>query len=256
MAPTVIQRALLEKVAQDNGFDVPKESGANWLAFSSTQVPLTLWLAPFGDHWCCAFSQAAVEAELVSQTTDANLPPPPGAGAARQVADLSQLHRVVRRAYQLSATLPDELLNEFERQTKDLPRTTEIERLVVQRVGQDIFREGLIRYWEARCAVTGLAQPDLLRASHIKPWSKCDTDHERLNVFNGLLLAVHLDAAFDRGLVTFDDAGAILISPQLSNDDVAILGLATALKLRRLESGHRTAIAWHRDTLFRRTSGQ
>lgn len=256
MALNVVQRSLLEKLAQDNGFDALVETTDTWLAFSSTQVPLKLWLGVVGGGWCVAFSQPGVAADLTALTTPTTVSPPAGADEARQVGDLSQLHHVVRRAYQLSATLPDELLREFERKTKDLPRTTEVERLVALRVGQDVFREGLMRYWEGRCAVTGLTEPELLRASHIKPWSKCDTDHERLNVFNGLLLAVHLDAVFDRAFITFDDTGAMLISPRLSNDDAAILGLATTLKLRRLESGHRTAIAWHRDTLFRRTSGQ
>lgn len=59
----------------------------------------------------------------------------------------------------------------------------------MQRVGQDIFRQGLMECWESRCAITGLAIPELLRASHIKPWADCATDAERLDVYNGLLLA-------------------------------------------------------------------
>ncbi|MDC0682621.1 HNH endonuclease signature motif containing protein [Sorangium atrum] len=50
--------------------------------------------------------------------------------------------------------------------------------------------------------MTGLAVPALLRASHIKPWADCETDAERLDVYNGILLAPHLDAAFDRGFIT------------------------------------------------------
>jgi putative restriction endonuclease len=73
------------------------------------------------------------------------------------------------------------------------------ERLLVHRVGQDVFRAGRIDYWEGRCAITGLGVVELLRASHIKPWAACDLDAERLDVLNGLLLAPHLDAAFDRG---------------------------------------------------------
>jgi hypothetical protein len=95
--------------------------------------------------------------------------------AALTVADMPALHRLLRRAFQLSCTLPDELLHAFEKKVAALPKTTEAERLVVQRVGQDIFRAGLIDYWEGRCAITGLAIPELLRASHIKtrassPW--------------------------------------------------------------------------------------
>ena len=57
---------------------------------------------------------------------------------------------------------------------------------------------------------------DLVRASHIVPWKDCPGDAERLNVHNGLLLSALWDAAFDRGLVTFDDDGRPEFSPGLS----------------------------------------
>ena len=55
--------------------------------------------------------------------------------------------------------------------------SSEAERLVVQRIGQNLFREGLLDLWgrALRCAATGLAVPALLRASHIKPWADCET---------------------------------------------------------------------------------
>jgi putative restriction endonuclease len=52
----------------------------------------------------------------------------------------------------------------FEKETAALPKATEAERLVVQRVGQDVFRRGLLDYWEGRCAITGLAVPELSTA--------------------------------------------------------------------------------------------
>ncbi len=96
---------------------------------------------------------------------------------------------------------------------------TEVERLVVQRVGQDVFRAALMDYWGSRCAITGCAEPLLLRASHIKPWAQCATDAERLDVYNGLLLAAHLDAAFDAGLIDFDDAGQLRFAERFSPAD-------------------------------------
>jgi putative restriction endonuclease len=60
-----------------------------------------------------------------------------------------------------------------------------------------------MEYWGGRCPITGLEQPELLRASHIKPWADCATDAERLDVFNGLLLGAHIDAAFDSALISF-----------------------------------------------------
>ena len=60
------------------------------------------------------------------------------------------------------------------------------------------------------------AHPRLLRASHMKPWASCDTDAERLDVHNGLLLAAHLDAAFDAGLIGFEMDGSRVVSPALA----------------------------------------
>jgi predicted restriction endonuclease len=122
--------------------------------------------------------------------------------------------------------------------------------LVVQRVGQDVFRAGLLDYWDGRCAVTGLAVPDLLRASHINPWANCASDAERLDVFNGLLLAPHLDAAFDRGFITVADNGQVIVSSRLSDRDRKLLALDVPLRVDGLAPGHRPYLAWHRAEEF------
>src|ERR1700729_766822 len=80
-------------------------------------------------------------------------------------------------------------------------------------------------YWEGRCAVTGVAEPRLLRASHIKPWTKCEADAERLDVYNGLLLAAHLDAAFDAGLISFTNHGGVVFSSHFQEDDRKAIGI-------------------------------
>jgi putative restriction endonuclease len=177
-------------------------------------------------------------------------PLPRGALGGRSVTDIPALHLL--RAFQLSRTLPDELLHSFEEQAAALPRATEAERLVVQRVGQDLFRRGLLELWEGRCAVTGLAVPELLRAGHIKPWADCESDAERLDVWNGLLLAPHLDAAFDRGFITVADDGAVVVSPELGAEARRALGLDAPLHVRALQEGHRAYLPWHRERVFRR----
>jgi hypothetical protein len=120
----------------------------------------------------------------------------------------------------------------------------------VQRVGQDVFRGALMDYWGGRCSVTGCAEPLLLRASHIKPWALCETDAERLDVYNGLLLAAHLDAAFDAGLIDFDDAGQTRFAARFSPADRLAAGLHDALALAKLTPEHRTFFAWRRDHLL------
>jgi putative restriction endonuclease len=241
----------LEKAAVDNGFDqdLPREDA--WLGFASTQCPLRMWLSLLeGGAYCAALSKLNVANALEQYGTQYASPMPHGAVACLAVADIPALHRLVRRAFQLAKALPDELLHEFENQTAGLPRSTEVERLVIQRVGQDVFRSGLLEYWEGRCAITGLDIPALLCASHIKPWAKCRTDAERLDIFNGLLLAPHLDALFDKGFITVTDVGEIDISPRLSLEHRKILGLGSTFGLVRLADGHRRYLQHHRSAVF------
>jgi len=242
----------LEKAAADNGFDRPLGGAGEWLAFESTHAPLRIWLGldPAGLP-VVAISRADVHRALGTLGTAVERTLPPGAVAARVAAGFDVLHQILRRAYQLARTLPNGLLDRYRKETRSLPSTTEAERLVVQRVGQDVFRAGLLEYWQDRCAVTGLAVPALLRASHIKPWAKCDTDAERLDVFNGILLAPHLDAAFDAGFITVADDGAVLVSPLLTEADRAVLGLDRPLRISRLAPEHRVYLAWHRAKEFR-----
>lgn len=85
--------------------------------------------------------------------------------------------------------------------------------LINQRVGQDFFRRAVLVNYEETCCITGIADPRLLSASHIKPWGK-DTEN-RHNPANGLLLSATLDRAFDRGLITVDRSRRIHVSQHL-----------------------------------------
>lgn len=249
LSPIVTSR--LEKAAIDNGFDQDLPPDGNWIAFASTQCPLKIWLGAYGDTFFLAgFSQQNVLQALGDYGVKMTGPLPSGACGGRTVTTIPDMHGLLRRAYQLSRALPNELLQTFEKKTGALPRATEAERLVVQRVGQDLFRQALLDLWEGRCAVTGLAVPELLRASHIKPWADCSTDAERLDVYNGLLLAPQLDAAFDRGYITVDDEGLVVVSPVLDGAARRVLGLGHPLRVKVLADGHRAYLPWHRERVF------
>jgi putative restriction endonuclease len=249
---TAITITRLEKAAGDNGFDLDLRSDNDWLLFGSSQTSLRIWLTAVGEsRFLVAVSRTDVLDALAGFGVTFTDPLPGGAVGARSVTDIPALHRLMRRAFQLSRTLPDELLHIFESEIASLPRSTEAERLIVQRVGQDIFRRGLLEYWEGRCAITGLAVPDLLRASHIKPWADCEGDAERLDVFNGLLLGPHLDAAFDAGFITIVEDGTVLLSDTLPTDAQAILGLQQPLKVRGMHRAHERYLLWHRTKVFR-----
>ncbi len=246
MAPeapqSFIVREECEKAASHNGFRRVLGEEAGWRAFASTTAHGTIYLAAESSHgpWLLATDHAGVVAEL-----DWPAAAMPGPGAKRYIFNtLSDLYTALNRAYALAISLPDAPLREFERRVADLPRTTDVERLVVQRIGQDIFRARLMDYWQGRCPLTGISDPALLRASHIIPWSDCETDAERLDVHNGLLLSALWDAAFDRALVTFDDEGKPEFSPALSEQAYGELRWRATVPLT---DKHRRRLARHRE---------
>ncbi len=234
-----------EKAAWQHGFRRNLDTDAGWAAFRSTTAHGTIYLAAAGSQgpWYLALDHAGVIEELGLPSAEMS-----GPGLARYVFDtLGALYAVLPRIYQLAASLPDAPLREFQAKTNDLPQTTEAERLVVQRIGQDVFRASLMDYWRGSCPLTGIADPALLRASHIIPWSECESDAERLDVYNGFLLSALWDAAFDRGLVTFDDGGRPEFSPTLSELARAELRWQNPIPLA---DKHKKRLAWHRAELF------
>jgi putative restriction endonuclease len=130
----------------------------------------------------------------------------------------------------------------------NLDKTTK-KALVDCRVGQGLFRENLMSYWKAQCAITGLNITTLLRASHIKPW-RDSNNSERLDLFNGLLLSPSYDAAFDIGLISFGDDGSIIFSKRLAAAAAKVLGLNSGARLTRLDPKHFPYLAHHRSSVF------
>lgn len=242
---TFVTRQECEKAAFQNGYRRAHLEEGGWARFSSTTAQGSIWLAHgAGGTWLLALDHAGVIAELDIPTTEHE-----GPGISRyQFTGLGDLYAVMPRIYELARILPDAPLHDFLHKTKDLPSSTEAERLVIQRVGQDIFRERLMTYWQGKCPLTGISDPALLRASHIKPWKSCDDDAERLDVHNGLLLSALWDAAFDKGLVTFDDDGRPIFSDLLSRPAINEL---RSQALIRLTDDHQAKLEWHREKVFK-----
>lgn len=126
--------------------------------------------------------------------------------------------------------------------------------LILARNGQGIYRERLLALWGNACAVTGLANPDFIRASHAKPW-RDSTDAERLDPSNGLPLIPNLDHLFDDGWISFAGDGSILLSPDLSPSAASALGVTPFLRLRLpLSSAQQSYLSFHRAHVFRSRS--
>jgi hypothetical protein len=71
------------------------------------------------------------------------------------------------------------------------------------RLGQDRFRKNVEKVWKGKqCAVTGINYEPLLIASHVVRFSEC-LPGEHWDGANGMFLTAHLDALFDKYLITF-----------------------------------------------------
>jgi hypothetical protein len=249
-----LEQTRVAKAAADAGFDLTPDHEGNWLVFRSTAFQAWVGIAvQESGSYRLGLSDAATGQRLGAEFgLESSSESGPWATRFDGIEGYTRLHGLLLRVAAISRVLQQEGLRNFVVTTQNPPSSTEAVREVVQRVGQDIFRRTLIEYWGGRCAVTGLDLVELLRASHIKPWADCKTDAERLDVFNGLLLAPHLDALFDKGLVTFSDEGQLLYSSQLSERQLALLGLdRLAMRVDSLADGHRAYLRWHRSEVFR-----
>jgi hypothetical protein len=162
--PGFVVRTEARKAAANNGFRLERGIEGGWLHFGSTTAQGEIWIAGVSPNgpWLLSVSRPEIAAEIGV----APVPAEPGPGAAAfMFASLGHLYAALDRTYRLGISLPDAPLASFRAATKELPRTTEAERLIIQRVGQDVFRKALIAYWGGKCPLTGITDPALLRAT-------------------------------------------------------------------------------------------
>ena len=126
-----------------------------------------------------------------------------------------------------------------------------------RRKGQDYFRHMILANYGGRCALTGIDIPQLLFASHIKPWSE-STPLQKLNPENGICLSALYDKAFDKGLITFSpDNYSVILSSALRDYETKeyydlhfgiIIDKKLTLPTEYLPN--RDFLAYHRDKVF------
>ena len=250
---TVLISHSIKKAGRDVGFDVQTQTDF-MIQLESSHAPLkcSVWLTD-NQEFIAGLSMSNVVHTLTSDGEKViELSELPAGGllitGAFKVLDTTKLEVFLKRSWLLSRSLPNALIGRFEKALSEVS-ATEREATVRQRVGQNLFREGLLALWGGRCAITGLDTPELLRASHAKPWAD-SSDIERLDVFNGLLLAAHWDAAFDSGLITISTNGHVVSSAALSDATIDVLNLSDDLCIR-LQPQHEPYLVWHRERVFK-----
>jgi hypothetical protein len=188
---------------------------------------------------------------------------------ARGIRGLSNLSNADREIWNEFAANPESLAAESEETAARIAGgeivvpeihipagETEVERVVRARRVQSFFRATVLTTYESRCALTGIATPELLTASHIIPWS--ESVERRADPRNGICLNALFDRAFDRGLITFDDELRVVVSGRLRNNltDVRLPCSLDAVAGLTLQAPNRfppdpEAIRYHREHVFR-----
>jgi len=260
-----LDRSLIEKAGYDNGFEIVQKSDAFVVSLCSSLHPVKVDIT-VGNHegaYVLRFSDTLSLQELKRGLNKGLF-----SDGKIEAWNRELLGVVLKRAAELGIALPDgpaRLYNEllgnyldknpeersnFNEIEKSMFHGTEREQLVKQRIGQDVYREALFKYWKGCCAITDIDIPEMLRASHIKPWAACDNDGDRLNIYNGFLLSANYDGLFDKGLITFDDKGLIIYSSKLSKSQIIGIGGDKYKSLRWINDKHLPFLEWHRKHIF------
>ncbi|UMQ42170.1 HNH endonuclease [Chryseobacterium sp. Y16C] len=128
--------------------------------------------------------------------------------------------------------------------SKEISKTQK-ELLMKARIGQGKFRKDLIDLW-GKCSVSQFEKVEFLVASHILPW-KIATDVERLSKYNGLLLQPNIDKLFDKGFISFDDDGSIILSYKIDEILFFQLGINKSFKLYKIHYENIPFLRRHRE---------
>lgn len=134
----------------------------------------------------------------------------------------------------------DPILKEFE--------STENIVTIKQRKGQNELRNYLLKKG-CKCKICDVNNPNFLTVSHIKMWCYSD-NKERIDENNVFLLCPNHDALFDKGYISFDSDGHILISSTLDKDHRKLLNIDENITIM-LSEENKKYLKWHRENRFK-----
>jgi len=154
----------------------------------------------------------------------------PAFALATQIQDLQNDTEVLDDIHQIEAD-------------NTIPETQRLQ-LTKARIGQGLFRKQVMLV-DPRCRVTGVEDPRLLIASHIKPWRDA-SNAERINGYNGIMLSPHVDALFDERLISFQDDGQMLVHQSLSQDILDRWSIPRNIRAETFRPEHTSFLSYHR----------
>lgn len=181
------------------------------------------------------------------------------------LVNTSKLERIIWEEFQndwellaLESKTILEALKSLDVSTEIIPKCDEKDTVIRQRVGQTFFRKAVLNAYDDSCCITAILIPQLLIASHIKPWICSDIRAERANPSNGLCLNALHDKAFDQGLITIDKEYKIVVSEILKRktviDELTKLWIISyegkKIKLPHKFLPEKQFVEYHNDVIF------
>ncbi len=128
-------------------------------------------------------------------------------------------------------------------------------KLVMTGLYQSFFRRAVLSSYGSACCMCGIDFPQLLVASHIKPWAA--SEETRSDPENGLCLCVLHDKAYDRGLMTVSADCEISVSSLITKSKVQFVGTSLAafdkqtIKLPSRFAPKSEYLNWHKNNVFK-----
>lgn len=176
---------------------------------------------------------------------------------ASSVADVGQEISKIER----DSPAPERDIEEWEHRVEiaiaadSAIRETERTALVQARRGQGVFRDN-VRSIERACRVTKVERMEHLVASHVQPWRDSSND-QRLDGENGLLLTPTIDHLFDKGFISFEDSGRLIVSPVADPKSLKRMGVDSVgrVNVGAFSQGQRRYLEFHRENVLRMARG-
>jgi putative restriction endonuclease len=176
---------------------------------------------------------------------------------ASQVADVGQNITRVER----DSPAPESDIEEWERRVETaidsdaaIPQT-EKTALIQARRGQGLFRDN-VRSIERACRITRVERMEHLIAGHIQPW-RDSSNEQRLDGENGLLLTPTVDHLFDKGFISFENTGQLIVSPVADPESLKRMGIDREARINfgAFSHGQRQHLEFHRENVLRMALG-
>jgi putative restriction endonuclease len=176
---------------------------------------------------------------------------------ANRVADVGDQVREIER----DSPAPERDIEEWEQRVEtDIDSNaailqTERTALVQARRGQGQFRDN-VRSIEHACRITRVERMEHLVASHMRPW-RDSSNEQRLDGENGLLLTPTVDHLFDKGFISFENTGRLIVSPVADPVSLKRMGIDrdAEVNVGGFSQGQRLHLEFHRENVLRMARG-